>query len=119
MLASAGEDRTVRLWDVNTNQQIRTFGINLYPLANIAFRPDGKMLASGGDDGVNNAYLWDTDTGRCLRTFSGHKGGVYDVAFSPDRKILASSTDKTIVYLWDVNTGQLILVKHIINGALL
>ena len=101
VLASSGRDKTVRLWDVNTRQQIKTFEIDLFSSANIVFSPDGKMLASGGmsGDGIDNAYLWDADTGRCLRTFSSeraisehiHKLSVMDVAFSPDGKVLASA----------------------------
>ena len=115
VLASSCQDKTVRLWDVNTRQQIKTFEINLYPTSNIVFSPDGKMLASGGAGGrVDNAYLWDADTGRCLRVFSEHaiSGGsrsiiVHDVAFSPDGKVLASTGgSQTTTRLWDVNTGQ-------------
>ena len=114
VLASAGQDKTVRLWDMNTRQQIKTFGINLYPSANIVFSPDGKMIASGGaSDGIDNAYLWDADTGICLRTFSeraisGRKLYVMEVAFSPDGKMLASTGGEQTTRLWDVNTGQLI-----------
>ena len=115
VLASSGRDETVRLWDVNTRQQIKTFGIDLFPLANIVFSPDGKMLASGGmnGDGIDNAYLWDADTGKRLRTFPAHpasehfhKLSVMDVAFSPDGKVLATTGGEHTTLLWDVNTGQ-------------
>ena len=114
VLASAGQDKTVRLWDVNTRQQIKTFGINLFPKVNIVFSPDGKMLASGGgSDGIDNAYLWDADTGKRLRAFSedavsgrSRKLIVMDVAFRPDGKMLASTGGVQTTRLWDVNTGQ-------------
>jgi WD40 repeat protein len=110
VLASAGQDRTVRLWDVNTRQQIRTFGINLYSTSNMTFSPDGKTLASatGADDeeDVMNVYLWDADTGKRLRTLSGHTSILNDVAFRPDGNMLASACDDQTVRLWDANTGQ-------------
>ena len=112
VIASAGQDRTVRLWDVNTRQQIKTFEIKVHPISNIVFSPDGKMLASGGvSDGIDKAWLWDAGTGKCLRTFSEHtvsgrKFVVSDVAFSPDGKVLASTGGEQPPRLWDVNTGQ-------------
>lgn len=108
VFASGGDDKTARLWDVNTRQQIRTFRIDLYHESNIVFSLDGKMLASGGqsDDRYSNVHLWDADTGKRLRTFSGHTGAVTDLAFHPDGKMLASVSGGTTVRLWNVSTGQ-------------
>ncbi|KAF9884070.1 hypothetical protein FE257_002300 [Aspergillus nanangensis] len=69
----------------------------------VAFRPDGKMLASASHD--KTIRLWDSITGRCLQTLEGHSNSVSSVVFRPDGKILASVSDKTI-QLWDSVTGR-------------
>ena len=76
-------------------------------MRDIAFSPDGSLIATGGFDG--KAILWDATTGMPLHTITGHDGLVLGVAFSPDGTRLAtSSTDKT-AKIWDVKSGQLLL----------
>jgi WD40 repeat protein len=69
----------------------------------IAFSPNGRVLASGGNDPLD--HLWDVNSGESLAEFDGHKD-VQTVTFSPDGKLLAvldSHGAGGIVKLWDVS----------------
>jgi WD40 repeat protein len=105
-LASGSRDGKVKVWDVATRRDIRTFTGHKDRVLSVAFSPDGRTLASGSLD--ETVRLWDVDTGRTIRTLPGHSGGALSVAFSPDGSKLASGsgsfTDAT-VKLWDVATG--------------
>ena len=68
----------------------------------VAWSPDGKTLATGGDDKV--VRLWDSAGRRQIGApLTGHTNGVWSVAWSPDGKTLATGDDKT-VRLWDPTT---------------
>jgi WD40 repeat protein len=68
-----------------------------------AYSPDGRHLATGGEDG--QVRWWDASSGRLIRAVRGHDHEVCSLAFSPDGRCLASGGDRT-VQLWDAGTGQ-------------
>ena len=103
-----GQDQTIRIWDVHTGKNLRTFKSQAW---DVAFSPDGKTIVCGrGDRDDHDLYLLDADTGKLLRTFTGHKDydhHVHDVAFSPDGKTIAGMGGHSgTVMLWDANTGK-------------
>ena len=106
-IATGSWDDTVRLWDANTGNTIRTL-TGHDDVYSVAFSPDGETLASGGGDTIR---LWDVATGDPIRTLTGHTwSSVRSVAFSPDGQTLASGGgwDDNTVRLWDVDTGDAI-----------
>ena len=106
LLASAGRDGAVRLWDVSRR---RPAGEPLRghqgAVNHVTFSPDGKLLASAGRDGV--VSLWQVKSRRRLGTLTGHKGAVFGLSFAPEGDTLASAGADGRVLRWDVGSRRL------------
>jgi WD40 repeat protein/serine/threonine protein kinase len=94
----------VRLWDTATGRERATLTGHDGSVHAVAFRPDGRVLASAGQDGV--IRLWRTDTHQPCGALPGHRGIVYGLAFSPDGRRLASAGEDRTVRLWDARAGK-------------
>ena len=105
-LASGSSDRTVRLWDPETGDCRATFrehrNINNL-ITELAFSPDGTMIASGGTEWPT-LHVWDTKTGEVRLTHHSHNWSVDALAFSPDGTALAVGGDSEAVE-WLAFTG--------------
>jgi WD40 repeat protein len=118
LLVTGGHDGTLRFWDPATGKEWRKVPAHRYErdgkveprsVAAVAFSPDGKTLASGGEDSL--VRLWDVGTGKLQHTLKGRRGWVDAVAFSPDGKLVAGGgcTDDSLdTCLWDAKTGKLV-----------
>jgi Flp pilus assembly protein TadD len=106
-LASASNDKTVRLWDVATGRLISQFPCELV-LHTLAFSRDGTRLAITAPG--RTIELRDARTGRLIQAFAGNTASVHGLAFTPDGRRLASTSFDGTVKLWDAATGQEALV---------
>jgi WD40 repeat protein len=92
-------DQTVRLWDVSTRSERFTLTGHTDGVQDVAFSPDGRLLASAALD--RTVRLWDVSTGSAVNTLTGHIGGVSSIAFSPDGSLLAAAgSNEPSVRLW-------------------
>ena len=121
LLASTGyyDNSVVRLWDVESRQQVGLLEGHTDTVFHLAFSPDGKILASADYDDNGVVRLWDIETQQQVGALPGRIGnmpGVSSLAFSPDGKILASAENSdNAVRLWDVESQQQVglLPRHI------
>lgn len=93
----------VQLFEFKTGRRIKVLQA-ASNLRQLAFSPDGSLLAAGTVEGVN---LFEVRGHRPVRLLRGHEQFVMGVAFSPDGTRLASCAEN--VRIWDVNTGQEVL----------
>ena len=119
-IVSAGNDRTVRIWDAGTGEQLRSLRGHKSSVSSVACSPDGKLIASGSHD--KTIRVWDALTGkekRAIRVTDSRLIAISPcVAFSPDGKWIASAIHggRTIdnqdfmhevsIALWDAQTGE-------------
>jgi WD40 repeat protein len=110
-LASAGDDKVVRLWDVEKRDCRYTLEGHNDSVRSLAWSPDGARLASGGDD--RQVLLWSAATGKAERVIKnggppvGPRVQVRCLAWSPDGSTLATPGDRaTALRLWNAADGR-------------
>lgn len=103
LLASAGSDSNLQLWDASTGTMTATCKGHVKSVTTVAFSPDGELLASVDDD--NTVRLWDTASGKDLQVFSAIAHSTDRLAFSPDSQQLATAGGGSVT-VWNVSTGQ-------------
>lgn len=105
--------RTIRLWDMETGNLLRTLEGHSSDVTGVAWSPDGQTLGSGSYD--NTIRLWDIGTGKAHTTIKAGSTGVLCVAWSPDGQLLASGLENSTLRLWDTKKGKfcVTLKKHV------
>jgi WD40 repeat protein len=96
VLATASEDRSAKLWDVETGQELMTLQGHMSKVVCLDFSPDGRLIATAGDD--ETLRLWDAETGQPLMVLEPEVGNLQSVAFSPDGRRLAAACADIVVY---------------------
>lgn len=103
LIASAGADTRVQLYDAQTGREQAVLVGHKWPLKYVAFSADGKKLASGDSKGF--IKLWDVAANKELLTLNGAQTFV-GMAFSPDSKALATAYENGAIRLWDLKTRK-------------
>ncbi|KAJ5700015.1 hypothetical protein N7536_003028 [Penicillium majusculum] len=105
MIASAGADAAVRVWDTASGRLIHVFEGHLAGISTLAWTPDGGWIATGSDD--KTIRFWNVNTLKPhTKVFDGHQNYVYQIAFTPKGNILVSGSYDEAVFMWDVRRAQ-------------
>ena len=97
-------DNTIIVWDAETGEPVRTLTGHSADVVSVAWRPDGRQLASGSQD--NTIIVWDAETWEPVRTLTGHSADVRSVAWRPDGRQLASGSSDNTIIVWDAETWE-------------
>lgn len=114
-LLSCSEDKTTRLWSLDTYTALVSYKGHNHPIWDVKFSPLGHYFATASHD--HTARLWSTDHIYPLRIFAGHLNDVDTVEFHPNSTyVFTGSADKTC-RMWDVSRGNSVRIFNGHTGA--
>jgi WD40 repeat protein len=98
LLAAAGADRAIRLWEVESGKELATIEDHADWIFDLAFSPDGSRIASASRDKTSKVF--DVVKKESIVTFPGHAATVYAVAFSADGKTIFTGGEDSQIRAW-------------------
>lgn len=113
-LASAGNDGTLKVWDLKGGRELRAIKARGNSPNAVALSGDGKLVACAGEG--NTVKVWDVQTGKVLMTGSHADDSVSGVAFSPSGQSLVSADSKSLK-VWSVASGKELASAPTQNGV--
>jgi eukaryotic-like serine/threonine-protein kinase len=107
LLASAGKDGNVLIWDISSWQLYRKIVATQTGVNVAAFTPDGKTIATLDDEG--KLKLWEIATGHCQLDRLAHSPSAVVARFTSDGKtIVTGGRNDGLVKVWDRTTGDML-----------
>jgi WD40 repeat protein len=106
LLASAGADNVVKVWDYEKGEQVRTIPAHGKQVTRLVFI--GKTSQFATCSGDTQVRFWNADSGGNTRNFGGSGDFLYAVGVSPDGAVVAAGGEEGIVRLYNGTNGQLI-----------
>jgi WD40 repeat protein len=109
-IITGSKDKTLKLWEVATGREIRTFTGHTKSVTGVKFSPDGSKVVSVSYDQF--AIVWSVKTGNQIISFKDSLDEIRNAIFTPDGKQILTGGHKTNAILWDIKTGKKIREYH-------
>jgi serine/threonine protein kinase len=103
-IASAGQDRTVQVWEIKTGHCQLTYGEHTDLVWHVAWSADGSLIASAGDD--NRVQIWQAQSGRHVFSYQGNSDRLWAMSWSRDNTHIATANNDGSIQVWNAHNGQ-------------
>src|SRR6185369_14275678 len=104
-LLASGAHREVKIWRRPKDaQKFRLMPVARKEVLAVAASPDGKWMATGGDDG--RIKIWNVANGKLAKNLTGHQGAIRSLKFSGDNALLVSAAADKALRVWGVPAGK-------------
>ncbi|MEB3174094.1 MAG: serine/threonine-protein kinase [Cyanobacteriota bacterium] len=104
LLVTGSKDQSLRLWEVDSGQEVMQLTGHKHHVQCVAFSPDGQFIASGSWDG--SVRLWHQASGKQLKPAFKHNTYINTLAYSGDGRYLAAGGRDGVIYIWDLLNAQ-------------
>lgn len=105
-IVSGSEDKSIKLWEVSTGRELRTFNGHQSNVNDVLFTPDDKQLISAGRD--ERIYFWDVLTGNIIKYYHQPKENILRLSLSRDGFYLAVGGTGDNINVYDTRLDSII-----------